>query len=78
MTPSLPDHDVIRNRLRVIEDSLDALAGAGEPDADRLGSDPIMRAAIERLLSRIVEQAVEINSHLAATHPSCTRTSIST
>lgn len=66
MTPTQPDRDVIRNRLTVIEGSLDVLATLGDVTADRLRTDPVVAAAVERLLSRVVDQAVEINSHIAA------------
>lgn len=66
MTPSHPDHGVIRNKLRVITDSLDLLAGLDELDERRLRDDPILAAAVERLLARVVDQAVDINSHLGA------------
>lgn len=36
MTPSLPDRDVVRNKLRVIEESLDVLETVGPVTGDRL------------------------------------------
>ncbi len=66
MTPSLPDRDVIRNKLHVIDESLGILRTLPDVNARRLGDEPITRAAVERLLSRIVDQAVEINSHVAS------------
>lgn len=37
-------------------------------DDQRLRDDSIIAAAAERLISRVVDQAVDINNHLAATH----------
>ncbi|UYM04344.1 type VII toxin-antitoxin system HepT family RNase toxin [Solicola gregarius] len=47
-------------------DTLAALESAGDVDAARLTSDPLVGAAVERLLSRIVDLAVDVNSHVAA------------
>ncbi len=66
MAPALPDHDVLRNKLRVITDSLDVLSGLEELDEQRLRDDPILAAAVERLIARVVDQAVDINNHLCA------------
>lgn len=43
------------------------LESVGDLTAERLADEPLVRAAVERLLSRVVDQAVEINSHIAAT-----------
>lgn len=60
------DPDVVRNKLAAIEATRDALRGIGPLDARRLVDDPLLCAAIERLLSRLVDLAVDINSHVAS------------
>jgi len=66
MTPRAPDPDVIRQRLDAMRRALATLASAGAPDADELRADPILQAAVERLLARLVDLAVEINAHVAS------------
>lgn len=65
MTPRRLDVDVVRNKLAAIEDTCDVLASLGGIDADRLRDDPVVAAAIERLIGRLVDLAVDVNSHLA-------------
>ena len=62
MTPSRVDADIVRNKLDAIERSCGVLASIGEVDARRLVADPIVAAAVERLLGRVVDLAVEVNS----------------
>jgi uncharacterized protein YutE (UPF0331/DUF86 family) len=66
MSPRRLDPDVVRNKLAAIEATRDALRGAGPLDATRLAGDPLLSAAIERLLSRLVDLAVDVNSHVAS------------
>ncbi len=65
MTPRRLDVDVARNKLAAIEDTCDVLASLGGIDADRLRFDPVVAAAVERLIGRLVDLAVDVNSHLA-------------
>ncbi len=65
MTPRRLDVDVARNKLAAIEDTCDVLASLGGIDADRLRDDPVVAAAVERLIGRLVDLAVDVNSHLA-------------
>ena len=60
------DADVIRNKLDAISDSLSALSSVGTVDRTSLTDDLLIAAAVERLLSRVVDLAVDINSHLSA------------
>ncbi len=60
------DADVVRNELDVIERTCGVLESLGDLDAHRLRNDPVVAAAVERLLGRVVELAVDVNSHLAA------------
>lgn len=65
MTPRRLDVDVARNKLAAIEHTCDVLASLGDIDADRLRDDPVVAAAVERLIGRLVDLAVDVNSHLA-------------
>ena len=65
MTPRRLDVDVARNKLAAIEDTCDVLASLGGIDPDRLRDDPVVAAAVERLIGRLVDLAVDVNSHLA-------------
>lgn len=66
MTPRGLDADVIRQKLSLIEASLDTLQSLGEVTARRLADDPVEAAAVERLLTRVVDLAVDVNSHAAS------------
>ncbi|MFO8075753.1 MAG: type VII toxin-antitoxin system HepT family RNase toxin [Actinomycetota bacterium] len=55
----------MRNKLAAIEHTCDVLASLGDIDADRLRDDPVVAAAVERLIGRLVDLAVDVNSHLA-------------
>lgn len=59
--------DVLIVRLQMIDELLSDLGQVGEIDADRLRSDRMLRHAIERVLSQLVDLAVGINTHVAAT-----------
>ena len=65
MTPRRLDVDVARNKLAAIEDTCDVLASLGDIDGDLLCDDPVVAAAVERLIGRLVDLAVDVNSHLA-------------
>lgn len=67
MTPREFDAGVVQSRLRLIEELLGDLASVGEVTADRLREDRILRHAVERILSQLVELAVSINSHVTST-----------
>jgi uncharacterized protein YutE (UPF0331/DUF86 family) len=67
VTPRRLDADVIRNKLDAIERSCDVLASLGAVDADRLADDPVIAAAVERLLGRLVDLAVDVNTHVVST-----------
>lgn len=66
MNPRQPDFAVIERRLRALHDALDDLRRLQDVDATGFRTDPIARAAAERLLQVSVDLAVDINSHLAA------------
>lgn len=60
------DEGVVHSKLDAIRRAIKTLSGVSPLDASTLTSDPIIAAAVERLVCRIVELAVEINSHIAA------------
>ncbi len=65
--PKRVDAGVVRNKLDAIRRALGTLESAGAIDAARLSQDALIAAAVERLLCRVVELAVEVNSHISAT-----------
>lgn len=66
MTPRDFDPDVIREKLSLIEESLGTLDSLGKVTAQRLAEDLVVAAAVERLLTRVVDLAVDVNSHVAS------------
>ena len=66
MNPRQPDIQVAQRRLRALADAVDDLGRLRDIDAAGLRSDPILRAATERLLQVAVDLAVDINAHLAS------------
>lgn len=64
MTPPAPDPGVVHAKLDAIEVSLATLQSLGEVDATRLEQEPVTAAAVERLLCRVVDLAVDVNAHL--------------
>ncbi|MDP9444150.1 MAG: DUF86 domain-containing protein [Actinomycetota bacterium] len=67
MSPREFDPKIVHSRLRLIQDLLDDLDSVGPVDEDRLKQDRMLRHAVERILTQIVELAVSVNSHIAAT-----------
>jgi uncharacterized protein YutE (UPF0331/DUF86 family) len=66
MTPRRIDPDVVTARLRLITDTLDQLGSLGTVTGERLDTEPLTRAAVERLLQVVVDLAVDINAHICA------------
>jgi uncharacterized protein YutE (UPF0331/DUF86 family) len=60
------DRDTVVVRLAMMNDLLRDLESIGWVDSLRLRSDRIARHAVERILTQLVEFAVSINSHVAA------------
>jgi uncharacterized protein YutE (UPF0331/DUF86 family) len=65
MTPRRVESDVVRRRLRMMEESLRDLRLLADRTADDLAAAPLDRAAAERLVQVVVDLAVDVNSHLA-------------
>lgn len=66
MTPRRVDVDVVHSKLDAIAETLGVLASIGDVDAHRLIGDPVVAAAVERLLGRLVDLAVDVNTHVAS------------
>jgi uncharacterized protein YutE (UPF0331/DUF86 family) len=56
----------VQARLRFLDELLRDLEALGDVSGDRLTADRIVRHALERILTQLVETAVAINSHIAA------------
>lgn len=67
MNPRPLDAAVITRRLRLMTDLLEQLAGMGAVDVRRLEREPVVRLAVERVLTQLVDLSVDINSHISAT-----------
>lgn len=67
MTPREFDGEVVQARLHLIDQLLDDLDAAGAVTTEQLTQDRMLRHAIERILSQLVDLAVSVNGHVAAT-----------
>jgi uncharacterized protein YutE (UPF0331/DUF86 family) len=65
MTPRRLDWETVAAKLRSLRESLDDLESVGEVSVELLREDRIVRAAVERLLSRVVDLAIDVNTHVA-------------
>lgn len=59
------DVDVVASRLTLMRDLLRYLEGVGQVTGEHLAADLERRLAVERALCQLVDQAVDVNSHLA-------------
>lgn len=66
MTPKNLDTATVQAKLRLIRELLDDLDSAGEITGDRLRQDRLLRHAVERMLTQVVDLAVSANSHVVA------------
>ena len=64
MTPAHLDVAVVTNRLRLLQETLDQLAEVRGITAERLRSEALVRAGVERLLQVVVDLAVDVNVHV--------------
>lgn len=65
MTPRAIQPEVVLTRLREMQRLLDDLEKVGEVDVARLDDDRMLRHAVERIITALVDLAVSINGHLA-------------
>jgi uncharacterized protein YutE (UPF0331/DUF86 family) len=66
MTPRRLDPDSLTSKLQLMQEALAVLETVGDVTAEQLRSDAILRGAVERYLTLLVDQAVAINLHVAA------------
>lgn len=66
MTPRELSGPSVLAKLALIERLLRQLDGLGEISQDRLNSDDVVRLALERILTQLVETASSLNWHLGA------------
>lgn len=66
MTPRRLDPDTIHDKLRLMEQTLGHLHDLGTVDRVRLTDDPVVRAAVERWVTVLVDLAVSVNLHVVA------------
>ena len=65
MTPPAVDAALVHAKLLTMRELLDDLDAAGPVDAGRLTDDRMLRHAVERILTQLVELAAAVNGHLA-------------
>ena len=65
MTPPSLDRDQAGARLRTMRETLDELESLRDVSVARLESEPLTRAAAERLIQVVVDLAVDVNAHIA-------------
>lgn len=66
MTPRRLDPDSVIAKLQVMRVALDVLESVGDVTPAKLRADAILRGAVERYLTLLVDQAVAINLHVVA------------
>jgi len=67
MIPMSPDPEIVERRLAHQRDLLRHLDTLGPIDAERLRTEPIVRAATERMMQALVDLALDLNAHVAST-----------
>lgn len=66
MTPWSPSADVVERRLAHQRDLLVEVRKLQPLTAARLASEPVVRAAVERMIQAVVDLALDINGHIAS------------
>jgi len=65
VTPPAVDAALVQAKLRTMGELLDDLDAVGPLDAARLTEDRMLRHAVERVLTQLVELAAAVNVHVA-------------
>ncbi|MGH3344122.1 MAG: type VII toxin-antitoxin system HepT family RNase toxin [Carbonactinosporaceae bacterium] len=65
MTPRELDPDAAHAKLRLMRELLDDLENLQEVTPEQLKRERLHRYAVERILTRLVDLAVSVNSHIA-------------
>ena len=66
MTPRRLDRGMVQRKLALLDELLRDLEQLGSVDAERLARERVTRHAVERILTLVVQLAVDINAHLAS------------
>lgn len=66
MTPAALDPASVHAKLRLMTVLLDDLDAVGGVTAERLTADRMLRYAVERVLTQLVDIAVAVNGHVSA------------
>jgi uncharacterized protein YutE (UPF0331/DUF86 family) len=66
MIPMSPSPDVVERRLAHQRNLLAELRQLAPLTAQRLTSEPVVRAAVERMMQAIVDLALDINGHVSS------------
>lgn len=64
MTPRRLDPDVVAERLRLLQQTLDDLEPQRTVTPEHLTADSLLRAGVERLLQVAVDLAIDVNAHV--------------
>jgi uncharacterized protein YutE (UPF0331/DUF86 family) len=64
--PDPPDTTVVERRLTLMRDLLDQIEALSPVSAQRLRTEPLVRAGLERMLQSCADLAIDINGHLSA------------
>ncbi len=66
MMPMSPNPDVVERRLAFQRDLLTEIRKLQPLSVDQLLTDPIRRAALERMMQAVVDLALDVNGHIAS------------
>jgi uncharacterized protein YutE (UPF0331/DUF86 family) len=66
VTPPALDRASVQAKLRLLRQLLDDLDAVGELTVGRLEEDRLLRYAVERILTQVVDLAVAVNGHVVA------------
>jgi uncharacterized protein YutE (UPF0331/DUF86 family) len=66
VTPKTPSTDVVERRLAHQRELLAELRKLRPLTAERLSAEPVVRAAVERMIQAVVDLALDINGHIAS------------
>ncbi len=65
MTPRAFQPQLVQAKLRLLQRLLQELEGLGQLTRERLEAEAVVRLALERLLTQLVDVAASVNTHVA-------------